>query len=269
MQIVKSFEELQQKVSEIRSLRLGFVTNFFPDPVKNSLWIEKGDCFIERVNNSLFIIRKSPVFWNVFYCSTTLDALGADLEVFQCQNSGKALMYDLVGREIQCQPLVELFKAKGCKVATSLVRMSRMTEPMVYKPDSSIHYATEDDLPYISEQLHQFFNEQTEQIPYDEELNEYANQGHILVCEENGVKAGFLIFELNATTLYLRYWFTHPDFRDKKVGSRLMRKSFEEGRNTKRQMFWVIRTNKNAIARYRHYGFAEENMFDFVMEYNK
>ena len=92
---------------------------------------------------------------------------------------------------------------------------------------------------------------------------------HVLVCEEEGKMAGFLIYELNATTLYLRYWFTHPDFRDKKVGSRLLRRFFEEGKGTKRQLFWVIRTNENAIKRYRHYGFAEENMFDFVMRFGK
>lgn len=265
MQIVKSFEELQQKVAEIRSLRLGFVTNFFPDPVKNSLWVDKGDCYIERVNNTLFIVRKSQAFWNVFFCSTTLDELGAGLEVFHSQNSGKALMYDIVGREIQCQTLVELFKAKGCTEATSLVRMNRMTEPMVYDPDSAIRYATEEDLPLIREQLHQYFDERTEQIPYDEELKDYTKQRHILVCEENGVISGFLIFELNATTLYLRYWFTHPDYRDKKVGSRLLRRYFEEGKDTKRQLFWVIRTNDNAIKRYKHYGFKEENMYDYIV----
>ena len=79
--------------------------------------------------------------------------------------------------------------------------------------------------------------------------------------------AGFLIYELTTTTLYLRYWFTHPDYRDRKVGSRLLRRFFEEGKDTKRQLFWVIRTNENAIVRYRHYGFVEENMFDYVMQY--
>lgn len=267
MQIVKSFEELQQKVAEIRSLRLGFVTNFFSDPVKNSLWIEKGDLYTERVNNTLFVVRQSPSFWNVFFCSTTLEELGADLGVFQSQNSGKVLMYDLVGRDIQCLPLLALFRAKGCTEAASLVRMYRMAEPMEYNPDSSIRYATEDDLPLISRQLHLYFDERTEQIPYDEELIDYTKQNRVLVCEENGTMAGFLIFELNATTLYLRYWFTDPGFRDKKVGSRLLRRFFEEGKNAKRQLCWVIRTNENAIVRYHHYGFQEENMFDYVMEY--
>lgn len=268
MKLVASYEDLQQQVAEIRSLRLGFVTNYFPDPAKNGLWIAKGDCYTERINNSLFIIRESPSFWNVFFCSTTIDALSEDLDAFHARFFDKALTYDLVGRDNQCQPLVELFKAKGCKVETSLVRMNKMTIPMGYKPDSSIRYATVGDLPVLRKQLHQFFDDRTEQIPYDEELIDYMKQNHILVCEENSVLAGFLIFELNATTLYLRYWFTHPVFRDKKVGSRLFRRFLAEGKDTKRQILWVIRANENAIVRYRHYGFAEENMFDFVMGLN-
>lgn len=268
MQLVKSFEELQQQVAEIRSLRLGFITNFFADPVKHSLWIEKGDCFTERVNNSLFVIKQNPLFWNVFYCSTTVDALGNDLEEFQAQHPDITMMYDIVGREAQCQQLVDLFKAKGCKEATSLVRMTRMTEPMDYTPDKSVRFASEKDLPIISQYLHKYFDEKTEQIPYDEELVDYTKQGHVLVCEEDGEVVGFVIFELNATTLYLRYWFTHPDYRDRKVGSRLLRRFFEEGKDAKRQLFWVIRTNENAIVRYKHYGFTEENMFDFVIQYN-
>ena len=268
MQKVESFEDLQRQVAEIRSLRLGFITNYFPDPIKNGLWIKKGDCFTERVNNTLFIVRQSPSFWNVFYCSTTSESLGNDMEIFHSQSPNVSLMYDIIGRDVQCQPLVELFKLKGCKDAASLVRMTRMTDSMRYVADSSIRYATEKDQNLIVEQLHGYFDEKTEQIPYDEELADYIAQQRVFVCEDAGVMAGFLIFEMNASTLYLRYWFTHPDYRDKKVGSRLLRRFFEEGKNTKRQIFWVIRSNENAILRYRHYGFIEENMYDYVMKYN-
>lgn len=268
MQKVQSFEDLQRQVAEIRALRLGFVTNFFPDPIKNGLWVKKGDCYTERINNTLFIVRQSPSFWNVFFCSTTIDELGKDIEVFQHQSPKVSLMYDIVGRDVQCQSLVELFRSKGCKEATSLVRMNRMTTPLNYDYDSTVRYATGEDKSLISEQLHHYFDEKTEQIPYDEELADYISQKRVLVCEEAGVMAGFLIFEMNASTLYLRYWFTHPEFRDNKVGSRLLRRFFEEGKDTKRQLFWVIRTNENAIIRYKHYGFIEENMFDFVMQYN-
>lgn len=268
MQKVKSIEELQQLVAEVRSLRQGFITNFFMDPVKHGLWIEKGDCFTDKVNHTLFIVKQSLTFWNVFFCSTSIGNLGKDLESFHVQHAGKTLMYDIVGRDLQCTPLVELFKSKGCNEATSLVRMSRITEEQEYIPDPSVRYATISDVSQISALLHQYFDERTEQIPYDEELKAYARQNHVLVCDVNGCMAGFVIFEMNATTLYLRYWFTHPEYRDQKVGSRLLRRFFDEGKNTRRQLFWVIRTNDNAIVRYRHYGFVEENMFDFVMQYN-
>ena len=268
MQKVISIEQLQQQSAEIRALRGGFLTNFFLEPVKHGLWIEKGDCYVERVGSTLFVIKKSPAFWNVFYCTTTKEELGDDLSVFLSKYTGTTMMFDIVGREVQCQPMVSLFLEKGFTEATSLVRMTRMTEPMVYEADSSIRMAAMADMAEVSRLLHTYFDEKTEQIPYDEELMDYAQQGHVLVCKEEGVMTGFLIFELNSTTLYLRYWFTHPDFRDRKVGSRLLRRFFEEGRDTKRQLFWVIRTNENAIKRYRHYRFEEENMYDFVMQYN-
>lgn len=267
MEKVLSITQLQQKVAEIRSLRRGFITNFFLDPVKHGVWIEKGDCFIERMESTLFIVKRSPSFRNVFFCSTTLDDFSHDLSMFIAENSAMTMMFDIVGRDIQCQPMVELFRKKGCKEATSLVRMTRLTTPMEYVADDTIRKATENDIKEVSLLLHTYFDEQTEQIPYDEELEDYAWQGHVLICEENGHTAGFLIYEMNASTLYLRYWFTHPDFRNKKVGSRLLRKFFEEGKSTKRQLFWVIRSNENAIVRYRHYGFSEENMYDFVMQY--
>lgn len=268
MEKVESIEQLQQLPAEIKRLRQGFITNFFLDPVKHGLWIEKGDCFWEREGNTLFFIKQSRTFWNVFYCSTTKDELSINLSTFLSKYNNETMMFDVVGRDVQCQPMVELFLSKGCKEATSLVRMTRMTTPMEYTADSTIRKATEQDTPVVSQLLHNYFDEKTEQIPYDEELFDYARQGHVLVCEEGEQIAGFLIYELNATTLYLRYWFTHPDYRDKKVGSRLLRRFFDEGKDTKRQLFWVIRTNENAIVRYKHYGFTEENMFDFVMQIN-
>ena len=268
MEQVQSIDQLRQLSAEIRSLRRGFLTNFFIDPVKHGLWIEKNDCHFERIGGTLFIIKRSPNFWNVFYCSTTLDEFSKDHSAFLANYPDTIMMFDIVGRDVQCQPVVEQFRSKGCKEATSLVRMTRMTAPMEYVADDTIRRAEEKDVKGISYLLHAYFDEQTEQIPYDEELEDYVRQGHVLVCEEFGAMAGFLIYELNASTLYLRYWFTHPDFRDRKVGSRLLRRFFEEGKDTKRQLFWVIRSNENAIKRYKHYGFAEENMYDFVMQYN-
>ena len=269
MQVAQSIEQLHLLTGEVRALHKGFLTNFYLDEAKHGVWIAKGDCFFERVGETLFVVKRSDTFWNVFYSSTTQDQLSDDFVQLKALYPAQTMMIDVVGREAQCSPIVDLFCRCGCVEATSLVRMTRMTVPMDYEVDSSVRKATEIDIPHVSRLLHEYFDAKTEQIPYDEELLEYARQGHVLLCEEQGYVAGFLIYEMNATTLYLRYWFTHPDFRDRGVGSRLLRRFFEEGKDTKRQLFWVIRSNENAIKRYMHYGFTEENMYDYVMKLGK
>lgn len=266
MFLVQSFEQLQQQVNVVRNHK--FITNFYLDPAKHSVWVAKKDCYTEKIGETLFIVRQDRLFWNIFYSSSTIEQLEMDLQAFISEHADETMMFDVVGRDLQCKPIVDLMKELGCTESTRLMRMTRMADPFDFKLDLSVRKGMENDIPVISMWLHTFFDVYTEQIPYDEELVDYARQGNVLVCEENGRMAGFLIYEMNNTTLYLRYWFTHPDFRDKKVGSRLLRTFFEEGRNTKRQLFWVICSNENAIKRYRHYGFKEENMFDFVMRYN-
>ncbi len=263
---IRTLEELKQRVAEARIGR--FITNFFLDPVKHAMWITKGDCYAEMVGGTLFIIRWNKKFWNVFYSTSTTEQLSRDLKALKEKYPKQTMMFDIVGRDVQCQPIVEIMKEAGCQEATSLVRMMRVAEPLDYTPDPTVVLASRHDIPQVSVLLHQYFNSQNEQIPYDEELCEYADQGHVLLCKEEGILAGFIIYELNNTTLYFRYWFTRPEFRERKVGSRLWRRVFDDGRETRRQILWVIRSNENAIKRYKHYNFAEENMFDYVMQLN-
>lgn len=264
MEKVRSIAQLQEMSAEIRALRRGFLTNFFPDPVKHGLWIAKGDCFAERIGSTLFIMRQSPSFANVFFCAAQ-DSFPEDLSGFLKRHEGQTLLFDIVGRDVQCGPMVTLFKEKGCREATSLVRMTRRTAPVEDAPDDGVQKATEADVKAVSALLHTHFDEQTEQLPYDEQLLDLVHRGQILLCND---MAGFLIYEKTPGTLYLRYWFTHPDHRNQGIGSRLIRRFLQEGKDTARQILWVIRSNENAIVRYEHYGFAPENMYDFVMKYN-
>jgi GNAT superfamily N-acetyltransferase len=266
MHKVETIEQIRILISEVRNERKGFLTNFYLEEYKHSIWIQCGTFLYETVGDTLFLIKKSDTFWNVFYCTTVIAEFIGDLKTFKSQYVDITMLFDIVGKDVQCAPLLQMFKEQGFSEATSLVRMSRMTEKMEYLADNSIDKASQDEIIKIYQLLHQYFDEKTEQIPFLAELIDYANQGHILVCHEDEQLAGFLIYEITASTLYLRYWFTYPDYRDKKVGSRMLRRFFEEGKETKRQLFWVIRDNDNAIKRYRHFGFQEENMFDYVLK---
>lgn len=266
---VDSIDLISATIAEIRSLRLGFITNFFPDPQRLTLWISKGDCYAEMDNNTFFIIKRSDIFWNVFFCSPTILHLADDLQQFQKSHKGQTMVFDIVGRSNQCLPIVNAFQENSFELATTLVRMTRLMDTTTEDTSNSqVSYANEFEIPVIYDYLHRFFNEQFEQIPYLEELYDYSNQKQILVYNENETIAGFLIFDHNPSTLYLRYWFTHPGFRDRGIGSKLLRRFFEEGKGTRRQLLWVLQTNENAIKRYKHYGFSEENMFDFIMKIN-
>lgn len=92
----------------------------------------------------------------------------------------------------------------------------------------------------------------------------YKTNGLVYKLEHKIV--GFIIFELTGLTLYLRYWFVLPQFREMNIGSKLFNSFMYEGRNTKRQLLWVITHNINAIKRYVHYGFKPEKLFDYVLK---
>ena len=102
-------------------------------------------------------------------------------------------------------------------------------------------------------------------MPTYKELVDWIRQEHISLYEVDGKIAGFIIYDLNGQTSYLRYWFVHPEYRNKKIGSILLNKFFSDNQEAKRQLFWVIQSNENAIKRYKHYGFESENLYDFIM----
>ena len=269
MKLIESTEQLRSFITAVRSKRKGFITNFFLDEFKHGVWISNGDLYYYQHADSFLIIRQSETFCNVFYIGTTINEVLNAVSKLKALLPGKQMMFDVVGRKEQCQPVYDAFVAAGFTESTSLVRMVRKTVPIAYDSAfNKIKKATEKQAEEVYNLLHQYFNAENEQIPYIEELKEYARLGHIHVYVEDEKVIGFIVYEKNATTLYWRYWFVHPDYRDRHIGSLLFHRLFFEANDTARQLLWVIITNENAKKRQEHYGFAEENMYDYVMKFN-
>ena len=70
---------------------------------------------------------------------------------------------------------------------------------------------------------------------------------------------------LEKQTSVIRYWFVSDKCRDQGVGSKLMKTFFNQHSTVKRTLLWVITSNKNAITRYKHYGFMPDALVDQVM----
>ncbi len=269
MEKIISIELLLQLAGQVRNLRKGFITNFYTDVFKHGIWIKKEALFFEKSGDTLFLIKKNETFWNIFYCSTTISELSEALDYFKTNYPTQIMMVDVVGTDEQSASIIKMLTEKNYTDYSSLVRMSRITprDNIEYK-NENLCYADVADADEILKILTKYFDARCEQIPYIEELKEYAEKNCIILYKEVSRILGFVVFESNANTHYLRYWFVYPEYRDKKIGSILLNRFFHEGRSTRRQLFWVMTNNDNAIKRYRHYGFAEENLFDYVMSNN-
>ena len=267
-----SISQIHEAIAAIRNLRNGFVTNFYLDEEKHCAWICTGKFRMQQMEKSIFFLLDhedgrdiEDYFTNLFYVSTSYEQVSADIQSLSEVYSYDQYVIDVVGRDSQCQTAVDALFRVGAKQAASLVRMTRINVSMEYESDKNVEFASIEDLPWLNNTLHRYFNAKLEQLPLMEELERYVNRHWILKCVENGQIIGFIILEKNASTLYLRYWFTLPEYREKRVGSRLLRRFFEEGKDTRRQILWVMQDNENAIKRYEHYGFKNENMYDYIM----
>ncbi len=262
MILVQSFEEIREYIAKIRSLKKGFITNFFPEQRKVEIWVSHGQLSVETKDEVVLFMKKDEGFIHLFYCATNKDILKEKLALLP---SEEVYIADLIVDTRTEASLPEVFEENGFEIRRSLYRMSKInatTEPAIIDEQFD---AKAEDLPVIDNMLHIYFDKYSEQLPAKEELKDFFNLNHIIVCKDKGYIAGFMLYDYSPSTLYLRYWFVHPAFRDQGVGSLLFREYARRGALCKRHILWVVEDNFNAMQRYEHYGYQKENMIDYVM----
>ena len=267
MNNVLSATGLLEDIQAVRELKKGFLTNYYHDPVRTELLLEKGLLFSQRINDTLFILRQEDSFFHLHYCSVSANELGESLKAFMDDHPAILFTIDLIGNQKNVDQLGQTLTLSGFYPYVSLVRMSRLLPenpetPIIGHPH--LIEATSSHALRIGALLKKYFDPLAENFPLHEEILARIDAGQIIVYEENGLIEGFLIYEINGLTSYLRYWFVHPDHREKKIGSILIQEFFRRCSATKRQIFWVIRSNENAIKRYIHYGFSGEDLIDQI-----
>ena len=266
MSPIVSFDQIQELISKIKAKGNGYYTNFFPDPQKITLWLEKQLLEFQGTGDTVFVLKRNQGFFNLFFIASRPQSLLDDLKNLVAFLPEAVFLADLLGKGNELD-ITNVFSQAGFYQYTSLVRMSRLTtnleEPL--KENKNISYGDIALLPKIMDLFEKYFDPYCEQVPLYEELLVWANESGIVVHRnDDGQIQGFVIFEQKGQTGYLRYWFVHPDHREKKIGSALIRKFFEDCKTAKRQIFWVIETNENAIKRYEYFGFGKDQLFDHV-----
>ena len=263
MRKVESFEQIQLFSKQVRSLRKGCVTNFFWDPQKHPYWLAEGSLAYEEFGEGFLMFHHSGTFSNLFYIATNYAAVATMLQAVQIEDD---LVVDVVLRGDDCSA-IGAFEGMGFELYRSLYRMSHVGQMVQHDWVKAlcVVQGTKADAALVHHVLITDFDPLAEQIPSLKEIEDFSERGELSVIKDGDSLCGFLIAEITGASWYLRYWYTSPNYRNLGIGAKLLRASLIDGINTKRQMFWVISDNKNAIKRYEHYGFTRENMNDYVM----
>lgn len=263
MDKVDSFEQTQLFTKQVRSLRKGYVTNFYWDPNKHPYWLAGGSLIYEKSEECVLMFHDSGSFTNVYYIATDYDAVANILKSIKLGND---LVVDIVCKGDGIE-VVDEFKKMGFEPYRDLYRMCHVGQIVQHDwfKDPKIVIGDKNDAVGVLDILNRDFDPLCEQIPSLKELEDFAERGELSLIKDHNIICGFLIAEITGVTWYLRYWYTSPDYRNKGIGARLLRTSLINGVSTKRQMFWVLSDNENAIKRYEHYGFAKEDINDYVM----
>lgn len=262
------WEEVVRCVAEARDKGRMF-SNFFPDESRMTRWCESGAFSYVELGESTFLMRRQESFSNIYFLSSSVEALAKDAALLIPENNSTRMVVDVLGRDAMREPVEGAFKSIGFSTLTTLQRMSRRTPNAQYSSEIGIEVASQSDAYAIHRLLTDNFIAEEEQIPCLGEIEDWIAAQSILVARGDNDIKGFVIFDLSPAALYLRYWFVSPDARGGGIGGKLMRSMFAMGANTKRQYFWVKTDNENAIKRYRHYGFEFEELKDTVLAYGR
>jgi GNAT superfamily N-acetyltransferase len=266
MRRVNDYSEIANSINQVKLFKEGYFTNYFVDPEKLTLWIRQKKLFSFRLEKTIFYLMDSGNFYRLYYFTPSPVTLETDIRHLLNESIAKKLVADIVSKQVEFD-IKSSFEKNGFAVHNYLLRMSRMNhQPDLKLPSTdNLHKCQPSKIDDLVKLFESYFEPLSEQIPSRSDLANWVNSGSILTYEIEGLIKGFIIYDLLGLSSYLRYWFVHPDYRGQKVGSRLFNYFLYKSKDTKKQFFWVLNDNYDAINKYRHYGFVEEKMYNFVM----
>ena len=126
-------------------------------------------------------------------------------------------------------------------------------------------YAGNDDARVIFDLLNTSFDLYAEQLPAIHEIEAAISHRQILVMKHLQTLAGLLFFETQGVASAIRYWVVAEQFRSLRYGSVLIRAYLAAHTTIRRFSLWVMADNQPAILRYQHYGYAPDQLVDWIL----
>jgi ribosomal protein S18 acetylase RimI-like enzyme len=254
-------------IQQVKAGAPAFCTNFFPVQRKLQEWVEHGELLLEIRGEAAFFLRQDRDFWHFYFCAREAAALRREIAALTDLKS-RRLTADLVGSEEALRDIIGALASAGFRPYARLQRMARTggpAAPSASTGDVPVGWAEQEDGPAVLELLEAGFDRFADQLPILREIEAAIAARQILAVKIEGVLAAVLFFETQGFTSSVRYWAVAAPFRERRLGAVLMRRYLESHSTVRRFTLWVVADNRNAIEKYRHYGYEPDRLVDHVL----
>ncbi len=256
--------EICAELRRIRESNKGFITNFYAAPEQLRDWASQGVLSWVRGVRATLLFRRNRQFEHLYHVAASRADLAETLASID-PIAGRPIVTDLVGQLEDVAPVAEIYRENGFENYVDLVRMARPGGSSADATDAAVDYAQLADLPLIVAFLDRHLDPFRDQIPEADEVESAIARRSILIDRCDGTLGGLLFFEDTGRTSTIRYWYVDSGCHGRGVGGRLMRTYLREHPSTARFLLWVVGSNAGVIAKYEHYGFRREKLFDRIM----
>lgn len=264
MEEIKNFTYAEIKSELFRLKSKEMKTNFFMTEIQFNQLLVENKIQVFKTEKACFLLTEDSGFSRLYFIISEIDALTPFFELIRGIED-KEISIETAGNSKYLENVKDAFLENGFYEYSSMIRMSKIRNEAEEVDFTNIHLLTADKKAEIQGIYNKYFDKFVERIPTAEEIDAFIENKSAYYFSDNNEIQGFIIFEVHGITSHLRYWFVHPNYREKKIGSKLIQLFFNVGDVVKRELFWVIESNENAIKRYKHFGFVEEDMHNLIL----
>jgi GNAT superfamily N-acetyltransferase len=253
------------KVKYIEKIQLGIkCTNSYWSSKETLSRLEESSVLIENQSDALLFIEKTPYdFWRFYFYIQDITKI--NWAIFK----EKVLVAEIVVRNSKKEKwgsIIQAFEKKGKfkRYDTYIRFVKEKSDINVQDVDFSIiEISRDEDFIKIQKLIEDDFDPFSDRIPSIEELKNLSQTTFLIKDKEQIV--AFVIAEKKGITLEFRYWLVLENYRGKKYGSILMKRVLTFDNEIKRFTSWVSQKNKNGILVYKHLGFKEDGLTNYIL----
>jgi ribosomal protein S18 acetylase RimI-like enzyme len=257
-----SYSDIKGELFRLKSKEMK--TNFFITEQQFNQLLSENKIEAFKSESACYLLTEDFGFKRLYFIVSHVAELKLILDYLN-ESVEDEISVETAGNFVYIKDLKEIFLQNGFFEYSSMVRMSKVRKEIEDITYENIHVLTKDKKEEFHRLYKKYFDKFVERIPTGNEIDGFIEKQSAYYFSDNNEIQGFIVFEIHGITSHLRYWFVHPNYRDKKIGSKLIQIFFNMGSNVKRELFWVIKSNENAIKRYKHFGFVEEDMHNLIL----